>query len=158
MEIPKNSYTCANCHQRFNNPTILIKHVELRHSIAKQTPTGVRNTEPEEINASIENQDLLENIYTSTVPFELSRPISNGIEIDPLEVPLKGKYEEISNPEIKSEKSEQNDNMEKYTTSISEGKKVFKCKMCGKTFCWKQKVNEHIASVHEGKKPFKCDV
>ena len=77
MEIPKNSYECANCHQRFNNPTILIKHVELRHSIAKQSQNGVSNTEPEEIYVSIGNQDSLENTDTSTVPFEFSCPISN---------------------------------------------------------------------------------
>ena len=130
MEIPKNSYACANCHQRFNNPTILIKHVELRHSIAKQSQNGVRFTEPEEINASIENQDSIEKKYTSTVRFELSRPNSNGIEI----VPLKDKYEEISNQKFKSDKNKQNDNMKKHTTSINEGKRVSKCNMCGKTF------------------------
>ena len=158
MDIPKNSYACANCHQRFNNPTILIKHVELRHSIAKQSQNGVRNTEPEEMNASIENRDPLEDTSPSIVPFELSRPISNCMEIDPREVPIKENYEEINNQELTSEKNKQIDNMEQYTTSIDEGKKVFKCNMCVKTFCKKQKMNEHIASVHEGIKPFKCEV
>ena len=78
-------------------------------------------------------------------------PISNGKEI-------KDKYEEISNQEFISEKNKQKYAMEKFTTSIHEGKKVFKCHMCGKTFCKKQKVNEHIASVHEGIKPFKCKI
>ena len=86
MEIPKNAYACANCQQRFNNPTILIKHVELRHSIAKQSQNGVWNTEPREISRSIENRDVPENTSISGVPFELSRPISNGMEMDPLEV------------------------------------------------------------------------
>ena len=105
MEIPKNSYACANCHQRFNNPTILIKHVELRHSIAKQSQNGVLNTEPEEINTRIQNRDPLENTSTSGVPFELSRPISNSMEMDPLQVSIKDKYEEISHQELKFEKS-----------------------------------------------------
>ena len=105
MEIPKNSYACANCHQRFNNPTILIKHVELRHSVAKKTQNCVRRTEAEEINASIENRDPLENVDTSTVPLENSHPISNDMEMDPLEVSIKDKYEEINNPVIKSEKN-----------------------------------------------------
>ena len=86
MEIPKNSYACANCHQRFNNPTILIKHVELRHSIAKQSQNGVWNTEPREISTSIENRDVPENTSISGVPFELSRPLRNGMEMDPLQV------------------------------------------------------------------------
>ena len=108
MEIPKNSYACANCHQRFNNPTILIKHVELRHSIAKKSQSPVWNTDPEEINAIIENQDPLENI--SIAPFEFSRPISNGMEVDPqeIEVQIKDKYEETSNQESKSEQNKQN--------------------------------------------------
>ena len=129
MEIPKKSYACANCHQRFNNPTILIKHVELRHSIAKQSQNGVRNTEPEEINASVESQDPLENTHPTIVPFEFSRPIGNNMEVDPqeIEVPIKDKHEEINNQEFKSEKNKQNDDMEKYTTSIHEGKKVFIC-------------------------------
>ena len=157
MEIPKNSYACANCHQRFNNPTILIKHVELRHSKAKQSQNGFRSTEPEEINASMENRDPLENTSTSVVPFEFSCPISNSMEMDPLELPIKDKYEEIGDQELKSEKKNQNDTVNRYTTSIHEGKKVFKCNICCKTFGKKQNVNEHIASVHEGTKAFKCD-
>ena len=99
MEIPKNSYACANCHQRFNNPTILIKHVELRHSIAKQPQNGDRNTETEDINASIESQDPLENTHPLIVPFEFRHPITNSMEVDPqeIEVQIKDKYEETSN-------------------------------------------------------------
>ena len=93
MDIPKNSYACAHCHQRFSNPSILVKHVELTHSIAKQSQNGVWNNEPEKINASIENRDPLENTSTFIVPFEFSLPISNNMEI---EVPIKDKYEEIS--------------------------------------------------------------
>ena len=37
MEVPKNSYACAICQKRFNNPIILIKHVEFRHSSTKQS-------------------------------------------------------------------------------------------------------------------------
>ena len=37
MEVPKNSYACAICQKRFNNPIILIKHVEFRHSLTKQS-------------------------------------------------------------------------------------------------------------------------
>ena len=144
MDIPKNSYACANCHQRFNNPTILIKHVELRHSIAKKSQNPVRSTDTKEINASIENRDPLENADTSTVPLENIHPISNDMEMDPLEVSIKDKYEEIHNQEFKSEKNKQNDIMDKFTTSIHEGKKVFKCNMCGKTFCKKQNMNVHI--------------
>ena len=47
--------------------------------------------------------------------------------------------------------------MEKYTTSIIDGKNVFKCKICGKALK-KQNMNEHIESVHEGIKPFKCAI
>ena len=76
MEIPKNPYACANCHKRFNNPTILIKHVQLRHSIAKKSP----NTAPKENQASIENRYSLGTINTSLVPFEFT-PITTDIEM-----------------------------------------------------------------------------
>ena len=36
MRVPKNSYGCAICQKTFNNPTILIKHVEFRHSTANE--------------------------------------------------------------------------------------------------------------------------
>ena len=155
MEIPKNSYACANCHQRFNNPTILIKHDELRHTIAKRSQTSVWNTKTREISTSIENRDLPENTSNSVVPFELSHPISIGMERDPLEISIKDEYEEISNQEFKSKK---NDTMGKYPTSVHTGKKTFKCDMCDKNFVDKQVISRHIASVHEGKKPFKCEI
>ena len=88
--------------------------------------------------------------------------MSNGMEVDPqeIEVQIKDKYEEISNQEFTSENNKQKYTMEKLqiTASIHEGKKVFKCNICGKTYCKKQTVNEHIASVHEGIKPFKCEI
>ena len=31
MKVPNNSYACAICQKTFNNPAILIKHVEFRH-------------------------------------------------------------------------------------------------------------------------------
>ena len=70
MEIPKNSYVCGNCYQRFNNPMILIKHVELRHSVDKKSQNSVWNTDPVEKNASVKNGDPLEKADTSTVPLE----------------------------------------------------------------------------------------
>ena len=162
MEIPKKSYACAHCHQRFSNPSILIKHVELRHSIAKQSQNGVLNTEPEEINTRIQNRDPLENTSTRASqiivvnPFEFCGPISNSMEMDPLQVSIKDKYEEINNQVIKSEKNKENYAVHKYTTSIHEGKKVYKCNMCDKNSIWKHAMKQHMASVHEGKKPFKC--
>ena len=93
MEIPKNPYACAKCHKRFNNPTILIKHVELRHSIAKKSQNG----EPKENYASIENQDSLENNSTSLVPFEFTTINANIEMIFPqeIEAPTEDQSEEI---------------------------------------------------------------
>ena len=93
MEIPKNPYACATCHKRFNNPTILIKHVELRHSIAKKSQNG----EPKENRASIENQDSLENTSTSLVPFEFTSITGNIEMIFPQEIedPTEDQSEEI---------------------------------------------------------------
>ena len=105
MEIPKNSYACANCHQRFDNPTILIKHVELRHSIAKQSQICVRNTEPKEKYANIENRDLFENSSASIVPFEFS-PITKGIGVifpQAIEVLMKDQIEEVMDQDKNSE-------------------------------------------------------
>ena len=93
MEIPKNPYACATCHKRFNNPTILIKHVELRHSIAKRTQNG----EPKENYASIENRDSLKNNSTSLVPFEFTTITVNIEMIIPpeIEVPAEDQSEKI---------------------------------------------------------------
>ena len=43
-------------------------------------------------------------------------------------------------------------------SSVQEGKKVFKCDVCGKSFSNQTKLTEHIAAIHEGKKPFRCDI
>ena len=37
MEVPKNPYACAICQKRFDNPILLIKHVEFRHSSTKDS-------------------------------------------------------------------------------------------------------------------------
>ena len=115
---------------------ILIKHVELRHSVAKKSQNAVWNTDPVEKNASVKNGDPLEKADTSTVPLENSHPVSN--DVDPLEVSIKDKYEDIQSQQIKSEKNKENNTVKKFTTSIHEGKKVFKCDMCSKNFQHKQ--------------------
>ena len=103
MEIPKNPYACANCHKRFNNPIILIKHVELRHSIAKQSRNNNRNTAPKENCASTENRDSLGTINTSVVPFEFT-PITTDIEmIFPQEIDMKDQIEVIMDQDNNSE-------------------------------------------------------
>ena len=105
MEIPKNPYACANCHKRFNNPSILIKHVELRHSIAKQSKNDNWNTAPKKNYASIENRDSLGTINTSLVPFEFT-PITTDIEMifsQEIEAPMKDQSEEIMDQDNNSE-------------------------------------------------------
>ena len=42
--------------------------------------------------------------------------------------------------------------------AVHEGKKPFKCDICGAKFAVKQGLKNHVESVHEGKKPFKCDM
>ena len=105
MEIPKNPYACANCHKRFNNPVILIKHVQLRHSIAKQLQNNNWNTAPKENYESIENRDSLGTINTSLVPFEFT-PITTDIEMifsQEIEAPMKDQNEEIMDQDNNSE-------------------------------------------------------
>ena len=58
MEVPKNSYACAICQKRFNNPIILIKHVEFRHSLTKQSSKADHLLEKVDVTDS--NQDPLE--------------------------------------------------------------------------------------------------
>ena len=105
MEIPKNPYACANCHKRFNNPIILIKHVELRHSIAKKSQNDNWNTAPKKNYASIENRDSPRTINTSLVPFEFT-PITTDIEMifpQEIEAPMKDQSEEIMDQDNNSE-------------------------------------------------------
>ena len=76
---------------------ILIKHVELRHSIAKKSQNNKRNTAPKENYASIENRDSLGTINTSLVPFEFT-PITTDIEMifpQEIDVPMKDQIEQI---------------------------------------------------------------
>ena len=58
MEVPKNSYACAICQKRFNNPIILIKHVEFRHSSTKQSSKA--DCLQEKVAVTDSNQDPLE--------------------------------------------------------------------------------------------------
>ena len=58
MEVPKNSYACAICQKRFNNPIILIKHVEFRHSLTKQSSKA--DNLKEKVAVTDSNQDPLE--------------------------------------------------------------------------------------------------
>ena len=55
----KNSYSCAVCQQRFNNPIITIKHVEFRHSSSKQSSKADNLIEKVAV-ITEGNQDLLE--------------------------------------------------------------------------------------------------
>ena len=59
MGVPKNSYGCAICQKTFNNPTILIKHVELRHS----TTNEFSKSSPESENGSILEEKVSLNNY-----------------------------------------------------------------------------------------------
>ena len=45
-----------------------------------------------------------------------------------------------------------------HISSVHEGKKTFRCEMCGKTFFDWTKLTQHIAVIHEGMKPYKCDI
>ena len=58
MEVPKNSYACAICQKRFNNPIILIKHVEFRHSTTKKSSKA--DYHKEKVAVTDSNQDPLE--------------------------------------------------------------------------------------------------
>ena len=43
-------------------------------------------------------------------------------------------------------------------TSSHEGKKPFKCEICGKSFTKNQNLTKHIGSIHEGANSFQCDI
>ena len=43
-------------------------------------------------------------------------------------------------------------------SSVHEGKKLRRCKICNEEFSLIKHFNEHMAKVHEVKKPYKCDV
>ena len=83
MEVPKNAFACAICQKTFNNPAILIKHVEFRHSSAKQSPkckTGLEPKDKDPINNV--NEDPLETNSASYIaPFEFIQPLQNVEEI-----------------------------------------------------------------------------
>ena len=48
--------------------------------------------------------------------------------------------------------------MKIHMTSVHEGKKTFKCKICEKKFAYKSNFITHGKSVHEGIKPVKSDI
>ena len=84
---------------------ILIKHVELRHSIAKKSQNNNWKTASKENYASIENRDSLGTINTSLVPFEFT-PITTDIEMifpQEIDVPMKDQIEEIMDQDNNSE-------------------------------------------------------
>ena len=72
MEVPKNSYACAICQKRFNNPIILIKHVEFRHSSTKQSSKADNlkdgNQDPLETKSSKESVEEVESLPPSFPP------------------------------------------------------------------------------------------
>ena len=47
---------------------------------------------------------------------------------------------------------QQKGNLNTHISSVHEGKKSFKCVICGSCFTKKQGLIKHIASMHEGKK------
>ena len=73
MPLPKYAFACNICQKPFNNPTILIKHVEFRHSTEEQTPKSKSGSEPKEKDViSNANRDPLEiHVINSVTPFEL---------------------------------------------------------------------------------------
>ena len=48
--------------------------------------------------------------------------------------------------------------MKKHVASVHEGKKPFKCDLCGYRGSDKGNLKRHVSSVHEGNKPFKCEI
>ena len=49
-------------------------------------------------------------------------------------------------------------NMNVHVASAHEGKKPFKCAICGYRCSRNSNLKRHVASVHEENKPFKCDI
>ena len=82
MEVPKNAFACAICQKTFNNPTILIKHVEFRHSSAKQSPKSKVGPELKDKDPIINvNEDPLEtNSASDTASFEFIQPLQNFVQ------------------------------------------------------------------------------
>ena len=72
MPLPKNAFACNICQKPFNNPTILIKHVEFRHSTEEQTQKSKSGSGPKEKDRiSNTNRDPLEiHVSNSASPFE----------------------------------------------------------------------------------------
>ena len=72
MPLPKYAFACNICQKPFNNPTILIKHVEFRHSTEEQTQKSRSRSGPKEKHGiSNANRDPLEiHVSNSASPFE----------------------------------------------------------------------------------------
>ena len=65
MKVPKNSYACAICQKTFNDPDILVKHVEFRHSLEEQSPSSEIGPSPQEKDPVINGNLVLGlNYYT----------------------------------------------------------------------------------------------
>ena len=72
MPLPKNAFAYDICRKPFNNPTILIKHVEFRHFTGEQTPKSKSGSGPKEKDSIRNaNRDPLEiHIVISVTPHE----------------------------------------------------------------------------------------
>ena len=70
---------------------------------------------------------------------------------------IKIELDELNGMNIKSENNfDGEDPLD--ISSVHEGKKLRRCKICNEEFSLIKHFNEHMATVHEVKKPYMCDV
>jgi hypothetical protein len=124
-------------------------HVENENFVKKEFDTDIKEFDTEiSIKSEPGENDINCKMFIKTETDEMNIKI----ELDEL-----NEHNELNGMNIKSENNfDGEDPLD--ISSVHEGKKPRRCKICNEEFSLIKHFNEHMAKVHEVKKPYKCDV
>ena len=110
----------------------------------------------------VENDNFVKKAFDTEIIIK-SEPGENEInckmfiKTETDEKNIKIELDELNGMNIKSENNfDGEDPLD--ISSVHEGKKLRRCKICNEEFSLIKHFNEHMATVHEVKKPYMCDV
>ena len=124
-------------------------NVENENFVKKELDTDIKEFDPEiSIKSEPSENDINCKMFIKTETDEMNIKIVH----DELNEP-----NELNGMNIKTETNfDGEDPLD--ISSVHEGKKPRRCKICNEEFSLIKHFNEHMATVHEVKKPYNCDV